>query len=139
MSRVAPYGKWTSPLDLKNLFDRPSPPLYPRYYRGELYWIEARASEGGRLVLMRRGKDGAGVCLTPAGFSIRTRAQEYGGLCFVLANDSIYFANFDDQRLYRQALPTGRTAAAHSRGVLEEPQRALDPGCSRHLAGAPAG
>ncbi len=123
MSRVAPYGKWTSPLDLKKLFDRPSPPLYPRYYCGDLYWVEARASEGGRLVLMRRGKNKKTVCVTPAGFNIRTRAQEYGGLCFVLANDSVYFANFDDQRLYRQALdgesePEALTPARNGDGSL---------------------
>ncbi|MDH3280602.1 MAG: S9 family peptidase [Gammaproteobacteria bacterium] len=73
-------------------------------YRGRLYWLEARAQEGGRLVLMRKERDGPNTCLTPEGFSVRTRVHEYGGRCFVLGNDAVYFSNFSDQRIYVQPL-----------------------------------
>ncbi len=105
--RIAAYGTWESPLDLRQMFEQPSAPMYPCTYRGRLYWIEARAQEGGRLVLVRREHDGDETCLTPGGFSIRTRVHEYGGRCFAFARDSVYFSNDIDQRIYRQRLEPG--------------------------------
>ena len=40
--------------------------------------------------------------MTPAPFNVRTRVHEYGGLCFRVADGVVWFANFADQRLYRQ-------------------------------------
>ncbi|MDH3637140.1 MAG: prolyl oligopeptidase family serine peptidase [Gammaproteobacteria bacterium] len=102
--QIAPYGAWRSPIDLLALFERPSSPVYPAYYQGRLYWLEARAKEGGRLVLMRREPDGRNLCLTPEGFNVRTRVHEYGGRCFVFGNDAVYFSDFSDQRIYVQPL-----------------------------------
>ena len=102
--RVAPYGSWQSPLDLVSVFEQPSPPQFPAFYRGRYYWIEARAREGGRVVLIQRDPDGSEHCLTPEGFSIRTGVHEYGGKCFVLVNESVCFSNDSDRRLYVQAL-----------------------------------
>ncbi len=102
--RVAPYGTWSSPLDITALFERQASPAYPDMYRGERYWLETKAKEGGRLALMRKAADGRLACLTPTGFNVRTRVHEYGGRCFVIGNDRVYFSNFSDQRLYVQAL-----------------------------------
>ena len=105
--QTTPYGLWQSPLDLTLLFEKPSPPMYPQYYQGCYYWIEARAKEGGRLVLIRLNPDGTESCLTPETYNIRTRVHEYGGRCFVLGNGCVYFSNYHDQRLYRQTLNEG--------------------------------
>ena len=102
--KTAPYGAWQSPLNVKSLFEQPSSPMYPQYYQGRYYWVEARAKEGGRLVLARLNPDGTERCLTPEGFNIRTRVHEYGGKCFVLGNGCIYFSNDSDRRLYVQPL-----------------------------------
>ena len=51
---IAPYGSWQSPLDLVSVFEQPSPAQFPAYYRGRCYWVEARAREGGRVVLIQR-------------------------------------------------------------------------------------
>lgn len=110
--KTAPYGSWESPLDLTALFERPSPPMFPQRYRGQHYWIEARAKEGGRLVLVRLNADKTETCLTPDEFNIRTRVHEYGGKCFVLGNGCIYFSNFSDQRLYMQKLQEGAQPVA---------------------------
>ena len=69
---------------------------------GDVYWVEMRPSEGGRMVIVRRGPDGATVDVTPAPFSARTRVHEYGGAAFLVDAGVVYFANFADQRLYRQ-------------------------------------
>src|SRR5207253_846093 len=58
--------------------------------------------EGGRIVLVRQAADGSRQELTPKPLSVRTRAHEYGGGACVIHGQSVFFANFADQRLYRQ-------------------------------------
>ena len=110
--KTAPYGHWQSPLDLTALFERPSPPMFPQYYQGCYYWVEARAKEGGRLVLIRMSADGAESCLTPRQYNIRTKVHEYGGKCFALGNGCVYFSNYADHRLYKQSLEPDAQPAA---------------------------
>ena len=40
--------------------------------------------------------------MTSAGFNVRTRVHEYGGGQFCVQDETIYFSNFVDQRLYIQ-------------------------------------
>lgn len=109
--KTAPYGSWQSPLDLTLLFEKPSAPMYPTYYRDRYYWIESRPKEGGRSILVCLNPDGTESCLTAPGYNIRTRVHEYGGKCFVLGNGCVYFSNYTDQRLYVQALEEGSQPA----------------------------
>ena len=48
--------------------------------------------------------------VTPTGFNARTRVHEYGGGDYTVADGTIVFSNFADQRLYRQSI--GARAAA---------------------------
>jgi len=100
---VAGYGTWKSPLTAARVtagalrFDHLA-------LDGEtLYWAEGRASEGGRNVIVRRLPDGRISDVTPAGFNARSRVHEYGGAAYAVKNGVVYFSNFSDQRLYRQA------------------------------------
>ena len=68
----------------------------------DIYWIELRPPEGGRYVIVRRTPDGRTSDMTPSPFNARTRVHEYGGGAFVVADGTVYFSNFADQRLYRQ-------------------------------------
>lgn len=70
-----------------------------------LLWTEGRPKEGGRSVIVRRHADGSIADVLPAPFSARTLAHEYGGSCHVEHNDTVYFANFDDQRIYSVIAP----------------------------------
>lgn len=65
-----------------------------------LYWIEGRPHEGGRSVVMARRPDGTTHLASPPDWSVRTRAHEYGGGDFTVAEGVLYFANDADQRLY---------------------------------------
>ncbi|MDH4558296.1 S9 family peptidase [Pseudomonas sp. BN417] len=47
---------------------------------------------------------GAARCLTPAGFSLRSRVYEYGGGAFCLVADAVVFVNEADQQLHLQTL-----------------------------------
>ena len=52
------------------------------------------------LVRMRHG--GVIEDVTPAGFSVRSRAHEYGGGAYLVDRGTVYFCNFVDQQLYCQ-------------------------------------
>ncbi|MBP89334.1 MAG: peptidase [Planctomycetaceae bacterium] len=104
--QIAPYGTWKSPItsdlivsDVVGLSD-------PVIDEHDIYWTELRPTEGGRLVLVNRTPDGTTTDVTPPGFNVRTRVHEYGGAAFVVRNRTVWFSNYDDQRLYRQTIGT---------------------------------
>jgi len=100
--KVAPYGSWKSPIT-SDLIVSETIGLGQIVIDGEdTYWIETRPAEGGRYVVMRRAPDRQTTEVTPPPFNVRTLVHEYGGGSFVVADGTIYFSNFTDQRLYRQ-------------------------------------
>ena len=50
---------------------------------------------------MQRDAQGKTADMTPQPFNARTRVHEYGGRSYAVHGDTIYFANFADQRVYR--------------------------------------
>jgi dipeptidyl aminopeptidase/acylaminoacyl peptidase len=68
---------------------------------GALYWSESRPAEAGRHVIVRWEPGGDPVDILPPPFSARTTVHEYGGGAFCVAGGTVFFSNFDDQRLYR--------------------------------------
>ena len=100
----APYGLWSSPRDLASIFDDGFEPSYPFSAGGQLYWLESRNMENGRVAVMMETQSGDRKCVTPADYNIRTRVHEYGGKCFCVHRDSIIFNNYQDGRLYIQQL-----------------------------------
>ncbi|MDY6917170.1 MAG: S9 family peptidase [Chloroflexota bacterium] len=104
--RVAPYGTWKSPITSEFIVSE-TIDLGQIALDGDcVYWIEMRPSEGGRSVVVRRSADGRIVDVTPPSFNARTRAHEYGGGAFLVADATVYFSNFSDQRLYRHVPPS---------------------------------
>src|SRR5574342_1061676 len=102
MPDTRPYGSWKSPLT-SDLIVAETIGLAGTAIEGDdVYWMELRPKEGGRLVVVRRTPDGRTTDLTPAPFNARTRVHEYGGRAYVVAGGTAYFSNFADQRLYRQ-------------------------------------
>jgi len=67
-----------------------------------LFWNEYRPADGA--CRLWRWQDGQAHCLTPDGFSARSRVYEYGGGSFCLSDDGVVFVNEADQQVYRQAL-----------------------------------
>jgi dipeptidyl aminopeptidase/acylaminoacyl peptidase len=99
---IAPYGSWKSPITSKLIASGTIGLAQAEVDGGDVYWIEMRPAEGGRCVVVRRTSDGRTLDVTPAPFNARTRVHEYGGGAFAVADGTVYFSNFDDQRLYRQ-------------------------------------
>ena len=103
-SSLASYGSWQSPIT-SDLIVAATIGLSQILLDGEdIYWIEARPTEGGRNVIVRWTADGRTTDVLPAPFNARTRVHEYGGGSFTASKGSLYFSHFPDQRLYRLPL-----------------------------------
>jgi dipeptidyl aminopeptidase/acylaminoacyl peptidase len=77
----------------------------------DVYWVEQRPSEAGRNVIVRcatpspaagGGQGGGPQDITPPGFNARTRVHEYGGGAYLVKKGTVWFTNYEDQRLYVQ-------------------------------------
>ncbi len=149
MSRkVAQYGEWASPITIDLLLNGAVTLTrgMPRWDGNDLYWTELRPTEAGRQVIVRRsppsrsggrgqawGAGGAIADITPAGYNARTRVHEYGGGHYAVSQGTVWFANFDDQRLYlqeRDADPVPITPEADVRHA----DMLVDPGRGRIFA-----
>ncbi len=116
VAKTAPYGTWVSPISARRLAEGTAGVSELTVEDGVCYWLESRPDEGGRQVLMTRAADGAIRQLTSEGFYVRTRVHEYGGADFAVIGGAAWFANFADQRLYRQeggAAPVAITPAGY--------------------------
>lgn len=103
MTAVRPYGSWKSPITLDLLVEKAVGLANPLATPTAVYWVEARPSEAGRQVVVRLPLDGSSgpEDVFGEGFSARTLVHEYGGRSYTVREETVYFANFADQRLYR--------------------------------------
>src|SRR5262245_22385076 len=99
---VAPYGSWASPIT-SDLVTADVVGLDQVMLDGsDIYWTETQPEKKGRYLLYRQRKDGAIEAVTPddaTAWSVRTRAHEYGGGAFTVADGIALFSNYADQRL----------------------------------------
>ncbi len=109
------YGEWSSPITGADIARRHVGLSFPTISADRLWWVETRAAEGGRLVVVGQAGGGVPRDLIPAGYSARTRVHEYGGQSYLPVPGGLVFANFADQRLYHCADPGGEGGAAEAR------------------------
>ncbi|MGI8984705.1 MAG: alpha/beta hydrolase family protein [Acidimicrobiales bacterium] len=96
-----PYGSWPSPITAASLVKRAVSLSGLQSSAGALYWIEGRPAEAGRQVIVRWSPGEDPVDILPPPYSARTTVHEYGGGALHVADGTVFFSNFDDQRLYR--------------------------------------
>jgi dipeptidyl aminopeptidase/acylaminoacyl peptidase len=101
---VAPYGSWESPLSPAKLASVGQ--VYYVYTALDLaadgvYWLEGRARERGRSVLVYAPHGGEPEDTVPADFNVRTRVHEYGGGAFWRDGETLFCSSFADGRVYR--------------------------------------
>ncbi|MBM3809110.1 MAG: S9 family peptidase [Acidimicrobiia bacterium] len=94
---VSPFGSWPSPLSAARVTAGALRLDQIQLDGRDVYWLEGRASEGGRNVVVCNGDD-----VTPQGFNVRSRVHEYGGAAYTVHNGTVFFSNFADQRIYQQ-------------------------------------
>ncbi|HSD48611.1 MAG TPA: S9 family peptidase [Actinomycetota bacterium] len=99
---VRPYGTWPSPITAVHIAEAGVHLSQPWVEGDVVSWLELRPNEGGRTVLCRADPWGSTADVTPSGFDVRDKVHEYGGAPYALHDGTVVFANFEDQRLYRQ-------------------------------------
>src|SRR5688572_13438631 len=100
--QIVPYGSWPSPLSAARVTAGGLRLDQIQLDGDDVYWLEGRASEGGRNVIVRRSPSGDIGDITPPGFNVRSRVHEYGGGAYTVYRRTIFFTNFSDQRVYQQ-------------------------------------
>jgi dipeptidyl aminopeptidase/acylaminoacyl peptidase len=125
MVETLPYGTWPSPLSA-DLLATAGVGLGAVALDGDaVWWTELRPAEGGRTVLVRQVGDGPPTDVTPEDHNVRTLAHEYGGGDFVVHDGTVWYANFADQRVYRQR-PTEAPVAVTPEPVMPGGDRYAD-------------
>ena len=106
MSTTAPFGTWPSPISPGTITTRTVTLSQVRVDGPDTYWVEQRASQAGRQVLLRRdgdGQVGEVLPLTPSDelVDVRTGVHEYGGRAYAVDSGIIVVSHAGDGRLYR--------------------------------------
>ena len=117
---IAPYGAWKSPITADSITGGSVGFAQVELDGADIYWLEQRPAEGGRVAIMRRGADGVYGEAVPPEFGARSRVHEYGGGAFAVRDGTFCFANTDDQRIWlvepgakpRPLTPEGETRHA---------------------------
>jgi dipeptidyl aminopeptidase/acylaminoacyl peptidase len=117
MVETAPYGTWPSPITADLVVAKARTIQEIQLDQGDVYWLEGRPDEDGRYVVVRRRADGAIEDVTPAGSNVRTRVHEYGGGAYLVADGTVWFVEFTDQRVYRL------TPGSEPTAITPEPER----------------
>ena len=102
MPTTAPYGSWKSPITTDLVVAGVIGLGQIALDDEDIYWMEMRPSEEGRMVVVKRNSAGDVTDITPKPFSARTKVHEYGGGEYIVYDGVVYFTNFSDQRIYRQ-------------------------------------
>jgi dipeptidyl aminopeptidase/acylaminoacyl peptidase len=98
---ITPYGAWPSPITSKSIASG-SIGLGGVVLDGDdLWWTEARSSEGGRVVVVRQRADGTVEEVLPDPYNARSRVHEYGGGAVTIAGGVVFFVDFRDQVIHR--------------------------------------
>ncbi|HRL92438.1 MAG TPA: prolyl oligopeptidase family serine peptidase [Pseudomonas sp.] len=121
-----PYGFWPSAWSSTDAAAASRDFAELRVGLGGVLWSQFDPLDGRTCLWLCRA--GQAQCLTPAGFSLRSRVYEYGGGAFCVGDSGVAFVNESDQQLYWQDLaapPRALTARADCRyGDLHfDPQR----------------
>jgi dipeptidyl aminopeptidase/acylaminoacyl peptidase len=107
---VAPYGAWRSPISADVMLQAAVRLGGVQLDGDDIYWLEGRPGEAGRNVVVRLSPGSTDpLDVTPsyeAGrskFDVRTAVYSYGGGAWLVDAGTLYFTNYRDGRLYRQA------------------------------------
>ena len=98
-----PFGSWPSPLHADRVARSARRLSQPQLSRGRVFWLEGRADEAGRQVVVGAsvGGDGGTVDLTPAYVNVRTVVHEYGGGDYLAAGDAVFHVDIAREGVFR--------------------------------------
>jgi dipeptidyl aminopeptidase/acylaminoacyl peptidase len=94
--QIAPFGTWVSPVTTKLMTEAAIGLSAPSVDHDDLYWLESRPSEAGRLALCKRTPDGSISDVTPMPINVGSRVHEYGGGSYAVQDGIIVFSERRD-------------------------------------------
>ena len=112
--QTLPYGSWPSPLSIELAVGSSRGLSEPLPDGEDIYLLESRPEEKGRVVLLRRTPDGELADMAP-GLNVRSRVHEYGGGAYTVTESGpdgygvtgiVYDADLDVISISNLALPT---------------------------------
>jgi dipeptidyl aminopeptidase/acylaminoacyl peptidase len=110
VAEALPYGSWPTPVTSAVVVESATGLSDVQVDGPDLIWAESRPSDGGRTQLVRQTADGAKTDLLAEGQNARTAVHEYGGGAWWVRDGVVWFAAWQDQRLYRLDLNAGEPA-----------------------------
>jgi len=93
-----PFGSWPSPITARSLVQGAASVGEVVTDGDAICWTESRPEERGRVAIMR-WRNGETIELSPPDVNVRTSVHEYGGGAWWVADGSLWFVDFSDQRL----------------------------------------
>ena len=138
--KIAPYGSWSSPITAEQIASGSIGLGQIALDGRDIYWSEMRPAEAGRHAIVRL-REGVTEDVLPAPFSARTRAHEYGGGAYTVADGVIYFSNDGDQCLYRlppegtPQLITPQGSRRYADAAIDSRRQRIACVCEDHRAG----
>ena len=139
-SNIATFGSWESPITSDLIVSQTIDIGGIIIDSQNVYWLEKRPQEKGRNVIVGYfGGEGRQIkSITPSPLSVRSKIHEYGGGAYTVSNNTVYFSNYGDGRIYQQAInqkPQPLTNKLHQRYadiVLEHGRNRLICVCEDH-------
>ena len=116
------YGSWPSPISTELAVGSSRGLSEPRQDGDDIYVLQSRPDEQGRVALLRRTPDGQLTEMAP-GLNVRTRVHEYGGGSYAVTDGVIVFSEFDDNRLLLKGSPADEPIELVTDPALHESTR----------------
>ena len=104
---IATFGSWKSPITSDLIVSKTIGIDNIAIDRHNIYWLEKRPQEKGRSLIVGYFPERGTQEVTPAPFSVRSKIHEYGGGAYTIEENTIYFSNYADGRIYRQVVGSG--------------------------------
>jgi dipeptidyl aminopeptidase/acylaminoacyl peptidase len=129
-----PYGSWPSPISVEMAVGASHELSEPRPDGDDLYFLESRPAEAGRVVLMRRTGGGTFGDVVPDDMNVRTRVHEYGGGSYAVEGGLVVFSEFAGNRLMLKRRPAATLEALTDDPKLRFADMEIDAKRERVLA-----
>jgi len=101
LPEALPFGTWPSPITASVIVEGAAAVGELRVDGDDIWWSEARPSEGGRTQIVRHTPDGRRQDVLGEGDNARTAVHEYGGGAWTVAGGTVFYSSWADQRMYR--------------------------------------
>jgi dipeptidyl aminopeptidase/acylaminoacyl peptidase len=138
MKSQQPFGTWPSVISSKIVASAAPKISCIQSYKDQLFWVESRPQESGRNVIVCQDKEGITQDLLPTPYSHASRVHEYGGMAYTLSDNTIYFVNASDQRIYQieigsdQAIPITEQGPRFADLAMDNTNNRLIAVCEQH-------